>query len=212
MSVREYHQYLELNNGTEIRHSELKYSGVYFECRKPDKILPNGYKRAVACWPACVTPLRFDEVEGYSVEELDELRKQIYKVGDMVVNRLLEEREERERSMGLFMRANSLLFILDEQQAGGFIAAYCKTETATFRYEAALNIGLCCGAKVELYRDNNVLEASIYHGNRNTFFLELNENPNRCYVQNDGDEDIVVALLDNAGKKVILLPGERKQV
>lgn len=91
MSEREYHQFLELNDGTEIRYSDMEYSGVYFECRTPDRSLPNGYKRAVTCWPACVEPLRFEEVEGYSAEELNELQSYIYKVGNMVMDWLLKE-------------------------------------------------------------------------------------------------------------------------
>ena len=87
---REYHALLELNDGTEIRYSDLLYSGVYFECRTPDEKLSGGYKRAVTCWPVCVEPLRFFEVDGYSATELNELRKYIYKVGNLVVDMLLE--------------------------------------------------------------------------------------------------------------------------
>ncbi len=126
MRYREYFQYLELNDGTEIRYSKLKYSGVYFQCTTPDETQTTGYKRAVTCWPDCIEPMRFFEVEGYTPEELDNLRSYITKVGDVVVKMLQEEAKEHVEAMAQSMRPHSFLLLLDAQQTGGYVAAYIR--------------------------------------------------------------------------------------
>lgn len=211
MRYREYYQYLELNDGTEIRHSAPKYSGVYFECKTPDNAQPSGYKRAVTCWPDCLEPLRFFEVEGYSSEELDNLRQYISEVGDIVVKTLQEEATEREQAMIHSMRANSFLLILDAQQAGGYVAAYIKQEREVFQCKAKLETN-SYEEKIYLYGYNDSLKAafSLYYESPDSFLLELEDNSNRCFIQNDGDEEIWINL--SFSRKMRLQPGERKLV
>ena len=211
MRHREYYQYLELNDGTEIRYSALKYSGVYFQCTTPDKNRPTGYKRAVTCWPDCIEPLRFFEMEGYTPEELNNLRKYITKIGDVVIKMLQEEAKEHEELMARSMRAHSFLLILDAQQAGGFVAAYIKHERDVFRCKAKFETN-SYEEKIYLYGSNDSLKASfsLYYESPDTFLLKLGDNLKRCYIQNDGDEEIIVML--SASRKMKLQPGERKLI
>lgn len=211
MRYREYFQYLELNDGTEIRYSKLKYSGVYFQCTTPDETQTTGYKRAVTCWPDCIEPLRFLEVEGYTAEELDNLREHIMKVGDLTIKFLQDEAKEYEEAMARSMRANSFLLILDAQQAGGYVAAYIKHERDVFRCKAKLETN-SYEEKIYLYGSNELLKASfsLYYESPETFLLKLGENLQRCFIQNDGDEDITVKL--SASRIIRLQPGERKLI
>lgn len=211
MRYREYYQYLELNDGTKIRHSALKYSGVYFQCTTPDKTQPSGYKRAVTCWPDCIEPLRFFEVEGYTPEELNNLRKYITKIGDVVVKMLQEEAKEHEELMARSMRAHSFLLILDAQQAGGYVAAYIKHEREVFKCKAKLETNTY-EEKVYLYGYNDILKASfsLYYELPDSFLVKLEDGLNRSYIQNNGDEEIFVRL--SCSKQMRLLPGERKLI
>ncbi len=211
MRYREYFQYLELNDGTEIRYSKLKYSGVYFQCTTPDETQTTGYKRAVTCWPDCIEPMRFFEVEGYTPEELDNLRSYITKVGDVVVKMLQEEAKEHVEAMAQSMRPHSFLLLLDAQQTGGYVAAYIRHEREVYRCKAKLETN-SYEEKIYLYGSNELLKASfsLYYESPETFLLKLGENLQRCFIQNDGDEEITVKL--SASRKMRLQPGERKLI
>lgn len=211
MRHREYYQFLELDDGTEIRYSALKYSGVYFQCTTPDKTQVGGYKRAVTCWPDCIEPLRFLEVEGYTPEELDNLREYINKVGKTVVKMLQDESKERKQAMAISMRTNSFLLIVDAQQAGGYVAAYIKHEREVFQCKAKLKTN-SFEEKIYIYGGNDSLKASfsLYYESPNSFLLELGDGLNRCFIQNDGDEEMFVRL--SCSRQMRLLPGERKLI
>lgn len=211
MPQREYYQYLELNDGTEIKYSALKYSGVYFECKTPDEKMKNGYKRAVTCWPDCIEPLRFFEVEGYTAEELLNLRKYIVKVGDVVVKMLQEEAKEHEEAMVRSMRSNSFLLLLDSQQAGGFVGAFIKHERKVFRCQAKLKT-TSFGEEVFLYGANGLWKATcnFQYELSTHFHLKFADSNNRFFVENNGDQEIVVNI--SCSRKMRLQPGERKLI
>ena len=210
MRHREYYQYLELEDGTEIKYSSLKYSGVYFQCTTPDKSQPTGYKRAVTCWPDCIEPMRFFDVEGYSKEELDALRVHINMVGSAVVNMLQKEAKELELATLASLRMNSILLTLDAQQAGGFVAAYIKGERET----SVCKVKICLtpsGEEILLYKENdsNELLFSYFYRTPNAFVVSPGRSKERFFIQNSGDEAIWIELFD---ERIRLQPGERKLI
>lgn len=90
-----FQEFAKLENGTVILYTWLEYTGVCFLCITPDKGSKNRVKRAMAIWPTDLEPLRFFNVKGYSLEEIDVLRREINKVGDEVLMKVLEEAEKR---------------------------------------------------------------------------------------------------------------------
>jgi len=210
MRHREYYKFLELNDGTEIRYSAMKYSGVYFQCTTSDKTQLSGYKRAITCWPDCIEPMRFFDVEGYSREELDNLRTHIEKVGGTVVNMLQEEAKELEQAMAHSVRINSILLVLDAQQAYGLVAAYMKNEreVITCKVKSSLTP---FGEELRFYKedDSEVAYFSCLYRTPNIFRVSRRENTKRFYIQNNGDEVIWISVSEG---KIQLQPGERKLV
>jgi len=120
----QFREFIQLDDGTKIMYSRLKYSGVYFRCEKFPISEEESMKSAMTVWPDDIEPLRFYDITGYTRNEIEVLRYHICKVGDMVFSWVKEELEEELNQAKRCLKGGNVLLVFDKQQAFGFVAGF----------------------------------------------------------------------------------------
>ena len=183
----QFRELLQLNDGTKIMYSRLKYSGVYFRCETPATSEGENMKYAMAVWPDDIEPLRFYDITGYTRNEIEVLRYHICKVGDMVLLWVVEELEEELNQAKRCLTEGNVLLVFDKQQAFGFVAGFINEGKSIQTLVPKTGVRPDYDMFLSLYDEKNE-EIAVVNTMRDVIDVKLKRQGISYYLKNNGEQ------------------------